>query len=55
MPQLLTDGLPEKQSHSKFDFSGWADGQAWKFIRSEDYELAAFAAMNEIEVRVREL
>jgi hypothetical protein len=37
MPQLLTDGLPEKRSQSKFDLTEWADGQAWKFIRGEDY------------------
>jgi hypothetical protein len=37
MPQLLTDGLPNRQSRSKFDFTAWADGQAWKFVKGEDY------------------
>jgi hypothetical protein len=38
MPQLLKDGLPERGSRSKFDFSSWADGQAWKFVKGEDYD-----------------
>lgn len=38
MPDLLTEGLPERQSRSKFDFSRWADGQAWKFVRGADYD-----------------
>jgi hypothetical protein len=38
MPELLNDGLPERKSRSRFDFSRWADGQAWKFVRGEDYE-----------------
>ena len=37
MPELLKDGLPDRRSRSKFDFSGWADGQAWKFVKGEDY------------------
>lgn len=37
MPQLLPDGVPERSSWSRFDFSQWADGQAWKFVRGEDY------------------
>jgi hypothetical protein len=37
MPQLLNDGLPERGSRSKFDFTAWADGQAWKFVKGEDY------------------
>lgn len=37
MPQLLKDGLPERGSRSKFDFRSWADGQAWKFVKGEDY------------------
>lgn len=37
MPELLEDGLPERTTHSKFDFSRWADGQAWKFVKDEDY------------------
>jgi hypothetical protein len=38
MPELLTDGLPDRRSRTKFDFTPWADGQAWKFTRGEDYE-----------------
>jgi hypothetical protein len=37
MPQLLKDGLPQRGSRSKFDFQSWADGQAWKFVKGEDY------------------
>lgn len=37
MPQLLPDGLPERPNQSRFDFSEWADGQAWRFVRGEDY------------------
>jgi hypothetical protein len=37
MPELLTDGLPERNSRSKFDFSKWTDGQAWRFVKGEDY------------------
>lgn len=38
MPELLQDGLPDRSSRSKFDFSQWADGQAWKFVKGADYE-----------------
>jgi hypothetical protein len=38
MPQLLAEGLPERRSRSKFDFSQWANGQAWKFVKGEDYD-----------------
>jgi hypothetical protein len=38
VPELLRDGLPERSSRSKFDFSGWADGQAWKFVKGADYD-----------------
>ncbi len=38
MPQLLPNGLPERARRSRFDFSEWADGQAWKFLRGEDYD-----------------
>ena len=38
MPQILDDGLPEPRSRSKFDFTEWADGQAWKFVKGKDYE-----------------
>jgi hypothetical protein len=37
MPELLNDGLPERAARSKFDFAKWADGQAWKFVKGEDY------------------
>jgi hypothetical protein len=37
MPELLPDGLPDAASRSKFDFSQWADGRAWKFVKGEDY------------------
>jgi hypothetical protein len=37
MPELLTEGLPNVASRSKFDFSRWADGQAWKFVKGSDY------------------
>ena len=37
MPQLLPDGFPEAASRSRFDFTDWADGQVWRFIRGEDY------------------
>jgi hypothetical protein len=38
MPQLLETGLPERASRSRFDFTKWADGQAWKFVKGDDYE-----------------
>lgn len=38
MPELLENGLPERQSRSRFDFERWADGQAWKFVRGSDYD-----------------
>jgi hypothetical protein len=34
---MLPDGLPVQASRSRFDFSDWADGRAWKFMRGEDY------------------
>lgn len=37
MPELLTDGFPEPASRSRFDFTEWADGQAWKFVHGVDY------------------
>jgi hypothetical protein len=37
LPQLLPNGLPESASRARFDFTEWADGQAWKFMRGEDY------------------
>jgi hypothetical protein len=38
VPELLNDGLPPRASRSRFDFSAWADGQAWKFVKGTDYE-----------------
>ena len=38
MPELLQDGVPERTSRSRFDFERWADGQAWKFVRGDDYQ-----------------
>lgn len=38
MPELLQDGLPGRSTRTKFDFSEWADGQAWKFVKGDDYE-----------------
>jgi hypothetical protein len=38
VPELLNDGLPPRTSRSRFDFSAWADGQAWKFVKGSDYE-----------------
>lgn len=38
MPQLLEEGLPARSARSKFDFTAWADGQAWRFVKGEDYE-----------------
>ena len=38
MPELLEDGLPERVTRSKFDFSPWTDGRAYKFKRGEDYD-----------------
>jgi hypothetical protein len=38
MPELMTEGLPERGSRSKFDFAEWADGQAWKFVKGTDYD-----------------
>jgi hypothetical protein len=37
MPELLPEGLPERVTRSKFDFTKWTDGQAWKFVKGEDY------------------
>lgn len=38
MPELLTDGLPQRVSRSRFDFTEWANGEAWKFVKGEDYQ-----------------
>ena len=36
MPELLKDGLPERVRRSQ-EFGEWADGQAWKFVKGQDY------------------
>jgi hypothetical protein len=38
LPELLQNGLPARASRSRFDFTQWADGQAWRFVKGEDYE-----------------
>jgi hypothetical protein len=38
VPELLPEGLPNRGSRSKFDFTDWADGRAWKFVKGSDYE-----------------
>ena len=62
MPQLLENGLPERASRSRFDFARWADGQAWKFVRGEDYDsttetfrynVKRWARANELEVELQ--
>jgi hypothetical protein len=62
MPELLTEGLPERSTRSKFDFSEWADGQAWKFVKGSDYDSSTetfranvkrWAKVNGYEVEVR--
>jgi hypothetical protein len=37
LPELLENGLPPRSSRTKFDFTQWADGQAWRFTKGEDY------------------
>lgn len=38
MPELLTEGLPERRRRSRFDFAEWANGKAWKFVKGPDYD-----------------
>ena len=38
MPELLADGLPLRPRRNKFDFTQWADGRAWRFVKGQDYE-----------------
>ena len=38
MPELLEAGLPDRASRSRFDFTEWADGRAWKFVKGTDYD-----------------
>lgn len=62
MPELLEEGLPERAARSKFDFTKWADGQAWKFVKGVDYKSSTetfrynvrrWAKQRGIEVEVR--
>jgi hypothetical protein len=62
MPELLQDGLPSRSTRSKFDFALWADGQAWKFVRGDDYDSSTetfranvrrWAKLNGYEVELR--
>jgi hypothetical protein len=62
MPELLTDGLPDKAARSKFDFVEWADGRAWKFVKGTDYDSSTetfranvkrWAKVNGYEVELR--
>jgi hypothetical protein len=38
LPELLEAGLPKPASRSKFDFTEWANGEAWKFVKGKDYQ-----------------
>jgi hypothetical protein len=62
MPQLLTDGLPPRTNRTKYDFSEWADGRAWRFEKGTDYvsstetfrsTLRKWAKANRLEVEIR--
>lgn len=62
MPELLQDGLPARIARAKFDFAQWADGQAWKFVKGQDYDSATetfrtnvrkWAKANGLEVELR--
>ena len=62
MPELLKEGLPPRTSRTKFDFSEWADGGAWKFVKGVDYESSTetfrtnvrkWAKANGLEVELR--
>jgi hypothetical protein len=48
MPELLKEGLPERGTRSKFDFQSWADGQAWKFVKGEDYDSSTETFRNNV-------
>jgi hypothetical protein len=37
MPELLAEGLPAQAARRRFDFARWADGQAWRFVKGQDY------------------
>ena len=62
VPELLQDGLPDRVARVKFDFTQWADGQAWKFVKGQDYDSATetfrtnvrkWAKANGLEVELR--
>jgi hypothetical protein len=64
LPQLLPNGLPERAKRYRFDFREWADGQAWKFLRGDDYtsttdsfryNIQRWAKANGYEVETRPL
>jgi hypothetical protein len=64
MPQMMPEGLPERAGWSRYDFSQWTDGKAWKFLRGEDYEsstesfrdnLRRWARSNGFEVTIRSI
>jgi hypothetical protein len=38
MPDLLEGGLPQPARRNKFDFTEWADGRAWRFVKGQDYD-----------------
>lgn len=38
MPELLDEGLPAPASRSRFEFTQWADGRAWRFVKGDDYD-----------------
>ena len=62
MPELLPEGLPDRVNRSKFDFSKWTDGQAWKFVKGDDYDSSTetfranvkrWAKLNDLDVELR--
>lgn len=64
MPQLMPEGLPDRTSWSRYDFTEWTDGEAWQFVRGEDYESSTdtfrynvkrWAKANGFEVTIRSI
>jgi len=62
MPEQLEDGLPERSTRAKYDFSKWTNGEAWKFVKGEDYtsstesfrvNVKRWAKENNFDVEVR--
>lgn len=62
MPELLPEGFPDRAGRSKFDFSKWADGRSWKFVKGTDYDSSTetfrtnvrrWAKLNDYEVELR--